>query len=334
VFIVVFLFSIAIEKNYAQLLWRFKTEAGLYNYKDFKGDSFFDFAGNLEGQIKYTYTDENNSASIKINLRPELLGLENSDSKIKYKAAGKYSVYDKYADYNFNISYQLNNYDIYPVSISQNVILFNADIFWYLFENYHIETNVGYAYQDVDNISAQELDLIFLDLKFYKPFNSNLKISFGAYLEKFSIKNEMKNSAENNSINNGFRFGPQFTLSYLKDWIVSFNYKFILHESDYTKRPSYDHLTRLVAGRLLGKRSSVFLLVDYFSRKYTMEKNTGLNNLYTPFELENHILLKTAYKVYNKNEVYIKAGYTSNNFYFENISLNGWNVMLGFEFRN
>ncbi len=318
----------------AQLLWRIKTETGFYKYKTFGGSSVTDFAGNIDGQLKYDYAAENSNTTVKLNLRPEIFGLENSYSKLKFKAAGNYSLYRDIADYNFNISYQLNNYNIDQLNTSQKIVLFKADAVWYLLENYPMESSLGYAYQNVDNNSFQEIDIIFLDLKFYQLLSSYLKISFGAYLEKFSIEAEMQNFWASNNKNDGLRFGPQFTFNYLQEWIINFSYKFIVHESDYTRQPSNDHLVQLLAGRLIGKRVSIILLVDYFSRKYAIEENVSPNILYTPFELENRILIKTAYKVYNKNEIYLKAGYLSNNIYYENTKLDGWNIMLGFEIRN
>jgi len=76
---------------------------------------------------------------------------------------------------------------------------------------------------------------------------------------------------------------------------------------------------------------SVFLLADYYTRNFKTKNSTDNNLLYTPINLENRIYIKLGYELKNSFEIYLRSGYTNESLYKNNLSIKGWNIMVGIE---
>ena len=161
-----------------------------------------------------------------------------------------------------------------------------------------------------------------------------MKFGYGLYIERFFITNEVElHGINSNYENNGWRLGPQLSLNYLKEFIVNIDYKFLLQDSKFTKDFSFEHLIRVVAGKIFFTDWSTFLLVDYniLSLKKTSDYIEGVTPLYTPLNYENRVYLKIAYELSNNFEIFTKAGYFKDNLYENKFSLEGWNATIGIE---
>ena len=176
------------------------------------------------------------------------------------------------------------------------------------------------------------MDLFLLDAEINQQAFNGAKVVYGIYTERFFLDDQYKTENINNK---GWRIGPHISFDYLKTFLLNFDYRFLFHISEFTKSPSYEHWIRLVAGKLLMENWSVFVLTDYYFRKYTISKNLDdpYISLYTPINQDNRIYLKVAYSFSDILEIYFKTGYFRENLY-NNYFFAGWNILIGFEIGN
>jgi len=330
-----FLFVLNQSFLYSQLDWQLNSEIGYYessNNQDNAGMETDNILSRFEGQVKYNYKAEERTASVQLRLRPEFYGVKNSIYSIKLKAAGDYFQESEKLVWGLNISRQRNIYTFTNTQINYDVFLIHADAALYYLDDYPLTLSLGYAFQNLDEISVQNLDLWFAEFKFYRMLNTYFKFGYGLYLERFFIENKIR-LISGDTENKGWRLGPQFTLNYLKDFILSADYRFLFHYSKYNDNPSYEQWIRLVAGKIFLTDWSIFLLVDYYTRFFSTTRDfvDSINPLYSPLNLENRVYVKVDYELTNNLKAYIKSGYFKENLYEKKFILEGWNALIGLE---
>jgi hypothetical protein len=319
---------------HSQVDWRVNGEVGFYNSS---GDAVLRTSGlitRLDSFLKYEYENENHSASVKLRFRPELYGANHPVNSIKIKADGDYYHVENDLTWGLNVTTQRNFFNARTVDFTYDIFSAAANIFR---SDIGLSATTGYAYQLIKSKDVYGLDLLFLDLKLFQPFSSYVKSGYGFYIERFFVNNKIiiiDSTSENE--NRGWRIGPQVSFIYLKDIILSIDYRFLIHESKFTKYPSYEHWIRIVAGKILLDYLSAFLLVDYNVNKFIKSRNyvEGITPLYTPLNLENKIYLKISYDLSDNVEIYTKTGYFKENLYEDKFTLEGWNAMIGIEINN
>jgi len=320
--------------TYSQVDWHLSGETGFFKAS---GDETLQKENTLslfDGFLKYSYESEKRTASLSLRARPEFYGFSNAVNFIKLKTEGDYYQFEEKFNWGLNISRQVNFFKQQNDNLTYNVFTLTGSATWFYFDNMPVNTNLGYAYQVIKNNEEYNLDLLFFDCNLYNQLNTYLRLGYGLYAEKFFIKNTIEIMDTNsNHENNGWRFGPQLSLNYLKNFIINIDYKFLLQDSKFTKNFSYEHLIRIVTGKIFFTDWSAFLLVDYntISLKKTSDYIEGITPLYTPLNYENRIYFKIAYELSNNFEIFTKAGYFKNNLYENKFSLEGWNVTLGIE---
>ncbi len=213
----------------------------------------------------------------------------------------------------------------------------NGNLNLFFIDNYSINTSFGYAFQDASKDVNQNLDLFFLDLKAFPDYGLYFNIGYGFYIERFKIESNFSLPYVFQTItdNSGWRFGPQISLSYLKDFLVNIDYRFLFHNSNLTANPSYEQWLRVLAGTFITEKISAFLLIDYNWRKFKLvETQYDYSNLYyNPLNIENNIYAKLAYEINASIETYIKSGYFKYDVISRNYSIAGWDVILGIEIK-
>jgi hypothetical protein len=329
IFFFFFLFSPLVV--HSQVDWRINGEAGLYNSS---GDAVLESSGlitRLDSFLKYKYENENRNASIQLRLRPELYGANHSVSSIKIKADGDYYQVENDLRWGTNISVQRSFFNANAIDFTYDIFSVAANAFW---NDIDLNTNIGYAYQFIKGKDDYSLELLFLDLKLFQPFSTYTKSGYGFYVERFFVSNKITlTSDQSENENKGWRIGPEVDFTYLKDIILSIDYRFLFHESKFIRYLSYEHWIRIVAGKIFFSYLSAFLLADYNFYKFVKSGNyvEAITPLYTPLNLENKIYLKIAYDLSDNIEVYIKTGYFKESLYEDKFSLEGWNAMIGIE---
>ncbi|MGD8781386.1 MAG: hypothetical protein PVH88_20775 [Ignavibacteria bacterium] len=322
----------------AQLLFKANAETGFNNSRGNSLNKGNNSLTRLETQLSYKYNQDNNSAIFQIKARPEFYGLDGDLTSFKFRGSAEFSRREASFNWGLSIFKHLNNISVSnTANINHDIFFFQADLTLFILNDLPIKSNLGYAYQSVNSEGKQEFDLLFGGAKVHQVFSSYFRTGYGFYIENFAIENKFTSDDQNTTESNkGYRFGPEVELYYLKDYIFNLRYRFLFHLSDQTNFLSYEQWIRLVTGKILFPRFSVFILVDYYLRKFKESgSSTGeLPILYTPLNQENHISIKTGYDLTDKFEIYLKSSYSKEDLIYNNLSFEGWNFLLGIEFSN
>ncbi len=332
----IFLTLVFYQLSFCQVAWRTTVETGYVNSSADGLTTQEDVQIKLDGQLRYDYKRNKQNASFHIRVRPEMFGFKDQLRSMRLKALGSYSYdFDNFVG-GINITSQRHIFSGKYIEINYESFLLLGDASFEIFNNTPANTSLGYAYQSL-SAEEQALDLIFFDTKLSRIINSYLQFGYGVYGEKFVVRGLTRmNHIFQKDKNSGWRFGPKANVSYVRNFIFNFEYRFLLHGSQLTAFPSYENWLRVVTGKIFGERWSVFLLADYYTRKF---KTTNLalienNLLYTPMNLENRIYAKLGYEINGSAEIFVKSGYFNESLYKNNVSFKGWNGTIGIEVRN
>ena len=310
--------------SFAQFKYNVGLGSGFY-FTDQK--AFYENSQNyFSGQLKLNYTIKENSrkASIEMMALPEFFGTSNTVKSLKLKIEAEYS--ETYENTSWGLSLLKKNYYYRGLDIRNNFDIYFLHSFldWKL-GRVPQKTSVGLAYQDISGTYSQISDLIYLDHRFFHFFSPFTNICYGIYVERFSLSSASKNS--------GWRFGPVLAISHLHDFVFNLQLKFILHSSEITKRFSNESIIRLVAGKFLTDKISLFVLTDYSWRNFNYDSNSEVLP-YSLIDSENNINLKLVYSLNRSSEIYLKSGYFNQDFLDRDLSLKGWSVLAGFKIGN
>ena len=318
----------------AQVNWNVYTEGGFFNSEGNTFSKPSELLFRLDGNINYFYSEDNLSASAKFKVRPEFYGFNNNFKSLKFKASGDYYKNEVNMNWGINLTGQKNFYQNNNTDFNYSVFQLAINSDWYEFEDYSISAQFGYAYQIASENIEQNLDIIFLDAKIIKSLFSYNNSGLGFYIERFTIDNKYLSKLTNSaSTNKGMRYGPQMSFDYFENVVLSLEYRFLLHSSQVTEYPSYEHWIRFITGKIFLERWSIFLLADYYNRRFTLkeEKPADAFLIYNPLDNENKVNIKLAYEINDGFEVYLKSGYFKENFFDPRFNFEGWNMLLGFE---
>jgi hypothetical protein len=151
-------------------------------------------------------------------------------------------------------------------------------------------------------------------------------------LENFRLSADLFPSFQTiRQANAGWRWGPEFTINYLKKVYFSLRYIFLWHYSDITVSPSYEQYLRLLISRKIIKDWMVFFVIDYFWNDIQLQKEQNQALLYIPFENENHIDLKLEKLIQKNLFLSGRIGYFKDNYVLPEFSAEGWQALIGLE---
>lgn len=320
---------------------------GQFNYKINAESGFFKSFGSgiknngdvllaTEGLAAYKINENNRNVLVQLRLRPEFYGTNNDLRSLKLKASAAYYQQESNYTWGINTDRLLFNFKGNNTDVSYDQFLISGELSLFALENHPVVFNAGYSFQKVTSDRNQKLDMSFINACAYDIINTSLKIGYGIYLERFLVSSNQNLVQNENSTNNGWRYGPQLKINYLKDFITSLDYEFLLHNSQLTSSLSYENQLRFVAGKILSERWSAFLLVDYYSRNFKLKNLTQNDDglLYTAANYENRIYLKLGYDTSESLEIYLKSGYFKENISNDKYSFEGINILLGLELGN
>lgn len=321
----------------AQVNWSIYTEGGLFNSISDISVHSHDLLFRADGNLDYLYSQKDFSAALKLKVRPEIYNSDDNFKLLKFKALGNYSQTSENISWGINITGQKNFYQNNIAEFNHSIFSLTLNSDWYEIENYPIAMEFGYSYQTASENIEQNLDLLFLQANILKSLFPNNGFHLGFYVERFTIDNKylgrLTNSANQNK---GWRYGPKIGFEYFEHGVVSLDYRFLFHSSQVTKDPSYEHWFRFVAGTLFSESWSIFFLVDYYDRQFTL-KQEYLNQeflVYNFLDVENKVNFKLARELSESIEVYIKTGYFKERFFNYSFNFEGWVFLMGIEISN
>lgn len=318
------LFFLIIPSVFSQIRYQVGLGSGFYftDHSPFYDNSQNYLAGLLK--VNYIIKDERKRASVELFAIPEFFGTDNSVKSLKLKAEAQYS--EIHRKLTWGISLLKKNYFYQGLNIKNyfDIYFLHSFINWKI-DKLPVKTSVGFAYQDISGSYSQLSDLLYIDNRFIHSFSSYTNISYGIYIERFSLSSASKNS--------GWRIGPLFTVNHLRDFVFNLQLKFVIHTSELTNQFSHESILRLVSGKFLTRALSLFVLADYSWRNFKYDPQSEVLP-YSLIDSENNIHLKLSYFINNSLEVYLKGGYFNQDFLDRNLSLKGWNILAGFKFSN
>ena len=308
-------------------------DAGYFKTSGSESINQSDFLTRLDGQLKYDYQQHDRIAFLILKARPEIYGFDNHYRSLKLMGSGSYFQNEDILNWGLSFSARNNIYKGNDFNINHSIIIFQADGFWHFSDIVPINTTIGYTYQNINLNGNRNLDLIYLEASADKIISPFFKVGYGGYIERFIIQNNYTDPFRNiNEKNKGLRIGPLINIKYLKQFIANTEYRFLLHYSDFTNYPSYEQQIKLLAGKVLLSKLSIFLLLDFYFRNFTFKENQQPDLLYTPLNLENRYYIKLAYDIFDDWEIFTKYGYSKENIDGSVYSLAGWSFTVGFEF--
>ncbi|MFA3783676.1 hypothetical protein ABRY23_11495 [Melioribacteraceae bacterium 4301-Me] len=330
--IITFSLALIISSNIAaQFTVRGNLESGVYKSTGDFLPKESDLLFAAEGKLGYKLNKENTEAFFELRTRPEWYGLTKELFSFKLRLNGELVRREKNFDWGVNITRHLNRIAGGSVDIDYDIFAVQSNANFYWIENMPFSVAIGYAYQNIASSLPLNHDFIFLEGKLNAIFSPFFRAGYGLYIEKFFVEGEtIVNDSKINETTTGYRTGPELELNYLKDFVVNGQYRLLFLFSDESQFTTYEHWFRLVAGKILFKKMSAFLLVDYFWRSIKNAESPGeINVLYSPFNLENNISFKIGYEPSDKFELYLKSSYFRNDLVYKDYTFEGWNFLIG-----
>lgn len=286
----------------------------------------------FEGTLRYAQSARRNSWYIQGRLRPEIYFAESSPTAIIFNFKGAYL--QRHAKFHWSVNVEAEKqriaYDV--VDITFDIFQLGGQGIWFYRPGAIFSMTINYAYRDLNSRLDHSLDAAFASVDWFPFFTLTKKISIGAYLENFHISRLQGFAITGNEFRNrGWRYGPEFSLEYQKKFVISGNYRFLLHQSDLTNATAYEHWVRLLLGRILSPKWSAFFLIDYFFRDYFLPEGVDSNLLYAPLNTQNNIYFKLEREMNPAADLFFRLGYLNENLIYQDLTFSGWRVTAGLE---
>jgi len=318
-----------------QSKYKFSFESGYLHSEIRKNMTKSDLLSRLELKYFYKYKKMN----LKLKAQPGFIGIKLKPKDLKLKGEFLFQARSEKFNYGFNATYQLNNYyenEIYRLG----VISLSGLVSVIASKRSDISFNTSYHIQRSKFTDSQDIERISVSCALNYFTNRNLQFNYGLYYERFFIDSESNfilearnQSGSFRDKNDGYRIGPMFSVSYTKNFIVRLKYKYLYQKTKIFEEASIEHSVRLLAGKLLDKDWSLFVLVDYTQPVYNFELKSyrDKNLLYISSNYENNYYLKLARKIGKRFSIYTKAGYFNESIKYFDYDFKGWNCLLGIE---
>lgn len=287
------------------------------------------FINDLDVSAEYEFEK---NLSLVGNLQPQWYGIEDPFFSLGYSLKTEASYRFRNYDFNSSLLFLKKNYTSKrsEIDISQYVI--NANWLWYNQLNQSIYFDVNYGFRIFANINEYRLQLINATTMWIFNRSPYIRSGIGVFFEQFWIDNTL-NGVPQSENNRGTRVGPVLHYKYLKNYILSLDYNFVLHISQQTNFPSYEHWIKLLAGKNLTSNLTLLLFIDYQARYYGVLPYTDQNLLYSSLQTENRIYIKLDYDINDAITGSLKTGYRKDDFIKALQPISGIQTTLGFEFK-
>jgi len=326
--LVFFLCPLAVAIS-AELDLRISGEAGLYRTQTSLQNSEVNFLSRFSGWLKLQETVNRSAWNLSLQLKPEFYQGDLSYTVLKFISRGQYSQAKN--SWQWGLGFDARKYSYFSINQNSSFDFFKLEGFFsnHFFRKFNFSLIPAYYYRD---LTTQQLDAFSSEFNFSAISGNKFTFGLGGYLENFRLSADLfPGLATARQSNAGWRYGPEFTLYYLKKIYFSLRYVFLWHHSEITVSPSYEQYLRLFISRKIVKDWMVFFVVDYFWNDIRLQNQQEEMLLYIPFENENHIDLKLE-KLIQKN-IFLsgRIGYFKDNYILPEFSVKGWQAIIGLE---
>jgi len=315
--------------------WRIQGEAGYYRASNSSVSSTNDLITRFEGLLAYKKGYNRHSWFLEFRTASEFYGIENITTALKFSGKGQFQQRFSKVSINFYLHGRKYFYNNDFLGLTFNVFQISGNTFWFFHSKRFLVLSVNYFYRDLENNTDNSLDAVVLTGKLYNSFSPFGKISAGIYTENFQVGSASFLGIPDMMIKNvGWRFGPEIGLDYNHKVVINLNYRVLWHQSDLISNTSWEQWIRLLFGKLLSRKWSLFFLIDYYFRDFPQPERDNFNLLYSPIENENRIYLNLEHNIRKKWSIFLKIGYIKDNLIYDNFSLSGLQSTVGLKIKD
>lgn len=327
--ILLFLLGLQAVSIPAELDLRLSGEAGLYRTQTSVQNSNANFISRFSGWLKLQESTTRSIWNLSLQLKPEFYQGDLSYSALKFISRGQFSQTKN--NRQWGLGFDARKYSYFSMDRNSTFDFFKLEGFFstYFSKKFNFTVIPAYYYRD---LTTQQLDAFSGEFNFGAHSGNKFNIGLGSYLENFRLSADLFPSfTAARQSNVGWRWGPEFTINYLKKVYFSLRYIFLWHHSEITISPSYEQYLRLFISRKIVKDWMVFFVVDYFWNDIRLQKGQNEALLYIPFENENHVDLKLEKLIQKNLFLSGRIGYFKDNYILPEFSVEGWQALLGLE---
>jgi len=314
------------------LKFKFSGEGGISRLSYSIPGEETDLVARLEGTLGYSQTAPGSSWHLQARLRPEIYRGESQSFLIVGSLKGSYLQNAGRFRWGVNFLSERQRVDYPFTELTFDVFQLGGQGVWFWRPAGGLSFRLDYAYRDLNARREQSLDALLASLEGFCKISAAASLTAGVYVENFRVGGPPVLSLEGVSQRNrGWRGGPVVSLEYKRKLVLSGSYRFLLHHSDLTVSPSSEHWVRLLFGKILSPRWSLFVLLDYYFRDYSLAPGADTDLLYAPLNTQNHVYLKLARELTPRRDLFFRAGYFNENLIYQNLTFSGWRATVGLE---
>ncbi|HGY55968.1 MAG TPA: hypothetical protein ENK44_09715 [Caldithrix abyssi] len=317
--------SLLFGGNRERLLVQATGEGGAFLTENYADKSLMRLIGNLRYDKTYTQT----YFQLKIRLAPEVYGADRSQYAVKTKSIFTLGGQNKSAfAWRFDLNYRFYYYDLgQNANIRYNIFYLAAQGSWPRKTGAAWLAQLGYFYRDISGQPFMRLDSYNAQGGIGGRFRDKLNYQLKLYVERFLIHESIPYSERGR--NSGTRVGPLLAVRYAQDYIFNAAYLLVLEQNRLNRKTVVEHSVRLVAGKYLSDRLSLFVYIKYFIRNAGNEVVED-HLTYTPLDSENWLYAKAGYDVGKNSELFLRFGYLNDTLPGRKEELSGWQILAGF----
>jgi len=321
--IFVFLILVMPAFVYAQLEWDLNIDSGylLLNNNETS------YGAGIDGDVKYKIKSDNRLAVFNVRAKPEIYDIDEKLLSLKFKASADYYQYNNNLSWAVKVDYSKFSYNLKGNDHYNSSVFLLGEINSDMLLGIESFVRAGYSSRSVESGFDLTMDLVFTDLMFFHRINSDLKLGYGFYLEKFIANNEFTYNYQPGISSKGLRYGPQVSFQMNSEYILRGNYNFLIHDSEETTTFSFEQQMNLVFGKNIFENTFLMLYLTYYDAN--LKYDAVASSLYFQSNYENTVYLKLSYDLSDITEIYLKPGYRRIKLTQLSDSFSEWHFLVG-----
>ncbi len=302
-------------------------EGGAFYTNDYADNSIMRFIGNLH----YSKTFSQSYFQLKMRLAPEMYDEDPSKSVFKSKTVLTFGGRNDTAlAWQFEMSHRYYYYNLgQSGNLQYNILYLSGQTSWPRKKRASWLAQFSYFYRDISAQPYTRLDSYSAQGGIGGRFRHWIFYQLKLYAEAFTIRaaTDFMGKAQNK----GTRIGPLISVHYSNDYIFNASYLLVLEDNQLNKKLMIEHSVRLVAGKYLSDRLSLFVYAKYFIRS-SSEEVVPEQLTYTPLDSENWFYAKVGYDIIKNSEIFLRFGYVNDTLPGRKEHLSGWQVLAGIHY--
>lgn len=321
------------EPLHAQFKAILSGETGYFDGSGFDISDRNHLAYRLDAQLNYKFTRQNNIWDLRIRARPRFYGLDDLTSIVKYSADGQYwNVSDK-LNWGLSLSRHFYTYSNPGFDVDFDIFQLQGTLVWNYKRRSSLALSFGYFYRDLIASIRNDLDALVIEAKTIRSRSRFSLFSIGAYAERFFINNDRPVVFTQERIeNSGWRAGPSVSYEFQRHFLLRLQYRYLNHQSRVSEDLDAEHWFRILWGKILSSRWTLFFLTDFYYRHGQETGDEIVYHTYTSLNTESSLYGKLEYQLDKRTALFVKIEYTRDDVQFQRLSLSSRQITLGAEF--